>query len=197
MIEKDEYEEYWKFDGSPWKSRSAWLGWIRSVLRKSWNRHPKKIDFLKKNRIKIPNPNHSSSTRFPQVWGAECSCCKELVPLSMGKKESGKKVAQIDHILPSGSLKSIKDVQGFFERLMLVKDDSLRFLCNVCNKDMAYVEKYKVSLEEAVAVRKAIGIQKQKKDVQWLKDNGITPAKNATLRRKQIVEDMTKESKNV
>lgn len=193
----DEYDIYWNFTGSPWKTRSAWMGWIRSVLRKSWSRHPLKIAFIQKNRVKIPNPNPSSSTRFPTVWGAECQCCKERVPLSGGRKEkaAGKKVAQIDHIMPSGSLKTIKDVQGFFERLILVTEDSLRFLCNVCNKDYAYMDKYGVSLERAKAEREAIAIQKLKTDTSWLQERGIVPGKNAASRRKQLVEQIMKEAK--
>lgn len=190
----DEYDIYWNFEGSPWKSRSAWMGWIRSVLRRAWSRHPRKVAFVKKHRIKIDNPNPSSSTRFPTVWGAQCACCKELVPLSSGKKEGGKKVAQIDHIMPSGSLKNIKDVQGFFERLMLITDDSLRFLCNVCNKDYALAEKLGISVEQAKCERKAIELQKTKNDVQFLESVGIVPGKNATIRRKQLVEYFMKES---
>lgn len=191
----DEYDQYWNFAGSPWKSRSAWLGWVRSVLRKCWSRHPRKVAFIQKNRVKIPNTNPSSAVRFPTVWGAQCACCKELVPLSGGKKESGKKVAQIDHILPSGSLKNIKDVQGFFERLMLITDDSLRFLCNVCNKDYALSEKLGISVEQAKAERFAISLQKEKKDVEWLQERGLS-GKNATVRRKMIVEQIMKESEN-
>lgn len=191
----DEYDIYWNFAGSPWKSRSAWMGWIRSVLRRAWSRHPRKVAFVKKHRVKIDNPNPSSATRFPTVWGAQCACCRELVPLSGGKKESGKKVAQIDHILPSGSLKNIKDVQGFFERLMLITDDSLRFLCNVCNKDYALSEKLGISVEQAKAERFAISLQKEKKDVEWLAERGLF-GKNATVRRKMIVEQIMKESGN-
>lgn len=193
----DEYDIYWNFTGSPWKSRSAWLGWVRSVLRKCWSRHPRKVAFIQKNRVKIANPNPSSATRFPTVWGAQCQCCKELVPLSGGKKEkaAGKKVAQIDHIMPSGSLKTIKDVQGFFERLMLITDDSLRFLCNVCNKDYALSEKLGISVEQAKAERFAISLQKEKKDIEWLEERGLS-GKNAIVRRKMIVEQIMKEGGN-
>lgn len=191
----DEYDIYWNFTGSPWKSRSAWLGWVRSVLRKCWSRHPRKVAFIQKNRVKIVNPNPSSATRFPTVWGAQCDCCKEMVPLSGGKKEkaAGKKVAQIDHIMPSGSLKTIKDVQGFFERLMLITDDSLRFLCNVCNKDYALSEKLGISVEQAKAERFAISLIKEKKDIEWLAERGLS-GKNATVRRKMIVEQLMKGS---
>ena len=191
-------EQYWNYEGSIWKSESAWFSWIRSALRRSWNRHPTKIAKLKKELIQIPNPNPKSSTRFPTVKGGKCSCCGGVFPLSGGKKEGKHKVTiQVDHLEPAGSLRDIKHLQGFVERLFCVGLEDLALICSVCNKTKDYAQKSGLSFKEAKIEKEAIEIQKQKKDVQWLKDNGLIPAKNAALRRKQLVEAMTKGTKNV
>ena len=195
---QNKYEKFWNFPGSIWKTESAWFSWIRSALRRSWNRHPTKIAKLKKELIQIPNPNPKSSNRFPTVKGGKCSCCGGVFPLSGGKKEGKHKVTiQVDHLEPAGSLRDIKHLQGFVERLFCVGLEDLALICSVCNKTKDYAQKSGLLFEEAKIEKEAIEIQKQKNDVQWLKDNGLTPAKNAALRRKQLVEAMTKGTKNV
>ena len=51
-------------------------------------------------------------------------------------------------------------------------------------------------MQEAKAERKAISLQKEKKDVEFLKSIGLEPAKNATLRRSQLKEYFMKESES-
>lgn len=191
------YEHYWNYEGSIWKSESAWFSWIRSALRRSWNHHPTKIAKLKKELIQIPNPNPKSSARFPTVKGGKCSCCGGVFPLSSGKKEGRHKVTiQVDHLEPAGSLRDIKHLQGFVERLFCVGLEDLALICSVCNKTKDYAWKTGLSFEEARAEKSAIELQKTKKDVQFLESVGIVPGKNATIRRKQLVEYFMKESGN-
>ena len=68
-----------------------------------------------------------------------------------------------------------EDIQGFVERLLFITKDDLRLVCKNCNSTLAYAEKQGISFEEAMAVKKAIDIVKQKKDKQFLEERGIIP----------------------
>ena len=64
------------------------------------------------------------------------------------------------------------------------------------HKIKSFAEKKGISFEQAVIEKEAIAICKAKKDVQWLKENGIIPASNSAKRRVQIVERLMEEKEN-
>ena len=125
----------WEKYPNIWKTESSWWSYIRGCLRKAWNRHPVKLEFIKNNRVRVINTDTGN-----EVWGGKCNRCK---------KEYASKHLQVDHIVPAGSLKANKDIQGFVERLLFVGEDDLQFLCKQCHRIITYSERYDVSLEEA------------------------------------------------
>lgn len=190
------YDHCWKWEGSPWKSESAWYGWLRGSMRRAWNKHPLKIAFLRHVRRLIDNPNPTSAKRFPQVWGADCECCGGTFALSGGKREGGKAAKiQVDHRNAAGTFTKVQDIQKFYERLMCIGIEDLRAVCDVCNKTLALAESKGWTFERASAERKAIEIIKLKQDKQWLQDHGINPASAQANRRKQIVEKIMESEK--
>lgn len=192
-----DWDKYWDWPNSPWKTGSAFMTYLRSALRRAWLRNPVKLEKIRQGKVKIPNPNPKSAVRFPEIFGAQCECCKGYFPLSGGKKEAkNKDYIVVDHIHPAGEFKEPKDFQKFFTGLLLITPDDLRLLCTTCNADYLYVQKNGGTLQEAKAERKAISLQKEKKDVEFLKSIGLEPAKNATLRRAQLKEYFMKESEN-
>ena len=169
-----------------WKTKSALLSWIRGGIRRSlWNKSPQKLEFIKKNRIKIPNPNPNG--RAKEVFGGVCYITGEAFPLDQ---------MQIDHKIGNHSLTSLDDLQAFIEGIALVTEQDLAFISLEAHANKTYAEKYGISYEEAKATREAIAICKARQDVSWLEDKGITPAKNQAGRRKQIIDKLREESKN-
>ena len=64
-----------------WKTESAFMSWLRGGVRGGlWNKHPVKLEFIKKNRIQIPNPNPKG--KKPTVWGAVCALTGNIVPIN-------------------------------------------------------------------------------------------------------------------
>ena len=190
----DKYESCWNSKGSPWRTRSAWMSYLRSALRKAWMRNPVKLEKLKQGRIKIPNPNPKSATRFPEVYGGKCECCSGIFPLSAGKKEAkNKDYIVVDHKNPAGEFKSPEDFQKFFTGLLCIGLDDLRLLCTSCNALYLYAQKEGCTLEEAKCHKEAIQIVKDKQEKQWLLDRDILPASAQANRRRQIVEQLKKE----
>lgn len=175
-------DKAWKWEGSPWKTRSAYMSYIRGGIRRGlWNRHPAKLHFLNKNRRKIENPNLKNAKRFPQVWGADCNICKNTFTL---------KEIEVDHLKGNHSLQNFKDISSFIEAIVTVTPDDLQLVCKECHKTKSLAEKHGVSFEEALAIKKAIEICKSKKDRDWLLERGIEPASNATKRRAQIEKEL-------
>lgn len=165
----------WEAHPDIWKTKAAFMVFLRGGLRRVWNKHPAKLALLKRKRMQIPNPNENA--KKATVWGAECSVCLKIDVL---------KNMQIDHITPAGSIVDISDIQGFVERLLVVSSDNLRVVCNECNSILAYADKYNVSYENAKSIKQAIRIVESKQDKQWLIDRGVTPASSKEKRRTQI-----------
>lgn len=105
-------------------------------------------------------------------------------------------LCQVDHIVPAGSLQKTEDIQGFVERLLYVTEEDLRLVCKDCNSVLALAEKQGISLDRARAEKEAIRLEKEKKCVQWLKEQGIIPASNQKARRVQIVERLMEEKED-
>ena len=191
---KENYDHCWNWKGSPWRTKSSWMTYLRSALRKAWMRNPVKLEKLKQGRIKIPNPNPRSATRFPEVFGAQCECCLGTFPLSAGKKEAkNKDYIVVDHKQPAGEFKDPKDAQKFFTGLLCISLDDLRLLCTSCNSLYLYAQKEGCTLEEAKCHKEAIQIVKDKQEKSWLLERNILPASAQANRRKQIVEQLKKE----
>ena len=171
--------------GTPWKNSVTFFTYLRGCLRKSWSNNPIKHNLIKKKRKQIPNPNPKGKKNT--VWGFDCEVCGGEFVMSL---------CQVDHIVPAGSLQKTEDIQGFVERLLYVTEEDLRLVCKDCNSALALAEKQGISLERARAEKTAIRLQKEKQDVQWLKENGIIPASNSAKRRVQIVERLMEEKEN-
>jgi hypothetical protein len=120
--------------GVPWKTESAFYGWVRGQLRKGWTRHPVKNLLLQNNRFKKDNG------KGRMTWHLECSQCKQDTPQTK---------IQIDHIHPAGSLKTTEDIGKFVERLYFVTFDTIRPVCIPCHEVITFAERKGLSFEEA------------------------------------------------
>ena len=169
-----------------WKSKSSFMSYIRSCLRKAWNRHPAKLVAIRRDRKRIPNPNPKGKVK--EVWGFECPICGGTFVQKDG---------QVDHINPAGSLKDREDIQSFTERLVWITPDDLRTICKTCNGTFSLAERQGISFEEARATKKAIQIEKEKRVNETLEELGITPASNSKLRRKQLVGAFMKQQEEI
>ena len=169
-------------EGTPWRNKTEWMTFLRGCLRSAWSKHPTKHNVIKKSRKRIPNPNPKG--RVATVWGFTCPLCGDTFPTSEG---------QVDHIVPAGGLLEKEDIQGFVERLLWVVEEDLRLICKSCNSALAYADKQRVSFVEAKAIKTAINLIKEKKDLTWLKERGIVALGSQKARREQIVEQIIKE----
>lgn len=151
-----------------WKTKASLMSYLRGGLRRScWLKHPVKLEFIKNNRERIPNPNPRG--KVDTVWGGRCNVCKNLFVQS--------KLA-VDHIREfSASLKDIEDIQTFVELITLVTEDDLQFVCKDCHENISYSQKIGCSFEEARVRKKHILYVKEKAVERELEFRGINPTK--------------------
>ena len=168
-----------------WKTKASLMSYLRGGLRRScWMKHPVKLEFIKNNRERIPNPNPRG--KVPEVWGGRCNVCKDLFVQS--------KLA-VDHIREfSASLKDIKDIQTFVELITLVIEDDLQFVCKDCHDNISYSQKQGCSFEEARVRKQHILIDKEKRVLEELRQRGVlVPPKTKVAQNALLLELMLKE----
>ncbi|UPW35928.1 putative HNH endonuclease [Pseudomonas phage EM] len=172
-----------------WKTEAAFLSWVRGGIRRYlWSKNPVKLEFAKARRIKIANTNEKSKLRNPFVWGYVCEQCGKETPQSN---------VEIDHKTGEFSLKRVEDIQSFVEGVVFVRMEDLAVLCKPCHEIKTYAERYGLPLEEAGIVKQVIEIQKKKGyDKELLIAAGVTPGRNATIRREQLIEYLSKGGKS-
>ena len=168
-----------------WKTKASLMSYLRGGLRRScWMKHPVKLEFIKNNRERIPNPNPRG--KVPEVWGGRCNVCKDLFVQS--------KLA-VDHVREfSASLKDIKDIQTFVELISLVIEDDLQFVCKDCHDNISYSQKQGCSFEEARVRKQHILIDKEKRVLEELRQRGVlVPPKTKVAQNALLLELMLKE----
>tara|TARA_R110002126_G_scaffold166395_3_gene314095 strand:- start:1132 stop:1716 length:585 start_codon:yes stop_codon:yes gene_type:complete len=184
----------WEVKDTPWKNESQYWNWVRSVLRKGWSRHPVKVQFVKDNRKRVPNPNPNGRG---DSWGMTCNICKGDFILPVAKalrdkleKHSGEKLStiEINHKKEAGSLTCKEDLGRFASNLLFINYEDLEPLCQTCHAIVSYSQKHNITFEEARLAKRVIEIINSKKVNEFLEERGIEPASNAKKRRLQITE---------
>lgn len=159
-----------------WKTESSFVSWLRGGIRRIWAKHPVKLDFIKQNRVKIPNPNPNG--RVKTVWGGKCALTGGYFVLNE---------LECDHKVGNISLKSVEDIQSFVEGVLLVTADDLQLVSKEAHKIKSYAEKQGISFEEAKIEKEVIEIIKQKKDKVYCVEHNLVVESTQALRRKAIV----------
>lgn len=131
-----------------WKTESAFMSWLRGGIRGGlWNKHPVKLEFLKKSRIKIPNTNPRSMKRFPEVWATKCAITGEIIPLNK---------AEVDHKTGEHTLRNLDDIARFIKDIVLVTDSDLQIVSKDVHKIKTLAERKGITFEDAVIEKKVI-----------------------------------------
>ena len=167
-----------------WKSKASFMAYLRGGVRRGvWLKHPVKLEFIKNNRERIPNPNPRG--KVTEVWGGRCNACKNLFVQS--------KLA-VDHVREfSASLKDIEDIQTFVELISIVTEDDLQFVCKECHDNISYSQKQGCSFEEARVRKQHIEFGKDKRFKSELEARGMVVPKTIKEQSTVLLEAMLKE----
>jgi len=175
MIEE---KKLWEIYPHIWSSESVYMSWLRGGLRRYlWSKNPVKLEFIKQNRIKIPNPNPKGKVK--EVWGGVCALTGKTHVI--GDME-------VDHISGNHSLKTLDDLVPFVKGIVMVTLEDLQLVSKEAHKIKSYAEKQGISFEEAKIEKEVIELIKQKKDKEYCIENNIPVQSTQSARRKAIVE---------
>jgi hypothetical protein len=154
---------------------------IRSAIRKVWMRFPSKLHFLQTRAILDTNPDTRTK------WLYRCEKCQGLF------KQAD---VNVDHRKGENPCAKLEDVASYAQALLGVGPEDLQLLCLECHANKTHAERYNLSEEDAKIDRQVIAIEKTKTAgvVAWLQERGITPGKNAKERKRQLAEQLRKES---
>lgn len=169
----------WELYPAIWKTEAMYLSWIRGGIRRYlWSKNPVKLEFVKENRLQIPNPSKKKGAKA-FIWGGKCEICKKLFPQPQ---------LEVDHKTGEHSLRKIEDIQKFVEGIVFVRKEDLALLCKPCHKIKTLAERQGMSHEDAAIEKQAIAICKEKADVvkSWITKHGEVPARTVKERRDQI-----------
>ena len=161
-----------------WKTKSAYMSFIRSGIRGSlWNKNKVKLLKIKQNRVQIKNPNPRG--KKPTVWGGSCEICNNLF---------AEKELQVDHIRDSGSsLKCFDDLPKFIEDMILVTEDDLRILCINCHSIVSHSQKRGIPFDQAKIEKYVISLDKDNKVLDVLNGLGVSCIPTTKAKRKALL----------
>ena len=174
-------KKLWEIYPYIWATESAYMSWLRGGIRRYlWSKNPVKLEFIKQNRFKIPNPNPKGKVK--EVWGGVCALTGNTYPI--GDME-------VDHKEGNHSLKTLDDLVPFVKGIVMITLDDLQLVSKEAHKIKSYAEKQGISFEEAKAEKTAIELIKKGVDKQFLIDHNVKVedvGSTQAVRRKQIVE---------
>jgi hypothetical protein len=167
-----------------WKTKSVFFSWLRGGLRRGlWEKYPPKLEF--KNKVCKPPPEGYEGKAKS---GIECALTGEW---------EGKSKLEIDHKSGNVSLKDWDDLIPFIMHLCFDSDDKVQAVQRDAHKIKSYAEKWGMTFNQALVEKKTIAICKDSKaTIDCIKAKGITPEKNAKLRRTQVKSILEQEMKN-
>lgn len=175
MTDRKPWEEY----SHLWKTEAQFWAYLRGGLRRAlWEKSPIKLEY--KNRA-CSKPPEGYTGRAKS--GAYCY---------LSGKWEGKSKLEVDHIVGNVSLRSWEDVLPFILHL-IPPEGSMALVTKEAHKCKSYAEKHGMTFKEAVVEKDTIAICKGDEKT-WLIDRGITPGKNAEIRRNQVRTELLKET---
>ena len=161
-----------------WKTESAYYTWLRGSIRRAmWSKNPVKLEFIKRNRIKIPNPNPRG--RVKEVWGAVCALTGDIYPINE---------MEVDHKVGNHSLTTLDDLVGFIKAIAMVTLDDLQFVSKEAHKIKTFSERYDVDFDTARAEKEAKHLVDKKLDKAYLQERQLPVSSTQSARRATIVE---------
>lgn len=178
---EDKLKEFMKKlneDGSPQEKHVVAV--VRSAIRSAWMKSDVKLAYLYSRTI----PDLDDGTRTK--WLVQCEICGEHFKLTD---------IQVDHRKGNHSFTKVEDFENYFNNILMVGFDDLQILCEPDHQIKSYAEKMGISFEESRLEKTIIELCKSKKDKSFLVEHGITPSSNAKLRKEQIREVLSNESK--
>lgn len=135
-------------DGTPKKplTESQIMSIVRGAIREKWMYAPNKLAYLNMGIVPDDDPNTRSR------WKCQCEQCK-------GWFKKGE--IQIDHEAGEHSLKTPEDLFKFYDSICNIGFDGMQRLCEDCHTIKTVMERYNLSEEDAITLKKVTAWEKK------------------------------------
>lgn len=156
------------------KDEKQYLNWLRSGLRRVWNKHPIKLGLLQSRRIRMKNDAGK------MIWHYQCEHCKKFHKAAN---------IEVNHKHTVGNL-TFDNFGEFASRMLLVSEKDLELLCHKCHGLVTYQERYGGTPRDADISKRVIAFAKlpAAQQIAKLQLAGITiPNPNNANSRKELV----------
>lgn len=171
--------------GKIWKTEAQYWGWLRGAMRRIWADYPLRKEWKSRQLRPVTPEERKEKVFHPSTKNVgQCVYCKEWF--------AGSKL-ECDHKTSSDGCTSKETAESFLWYCGGGVGEDWVLSCKPCHKAKTHGERNGLSIEHAIADKKAIIIVKEKRDKEWLEQQGITPASNQKKRRQQIVEYLMEE----
>lgn len=135
-----------------WPTKASFMTYIRGGIRRGlWEKHPVKLEFIKKNRFKAPLGKKTVRNPDGMVWACRCALTGEIVRQSD---------CQVDHIKGNHSLKTEEDIKDFIMSMVYVSENDLQMVSKEAHKVKSYAERQGIDFEEAQTEKEVIKFKK-------------------------------------
>lgn len=168
-----------------WKTEAKYWEWLRGAMRRIWTDYPLRQEWKNRQLREITQEERDAKLFHPSAKKVgQCFYCREWFPGSR---------LECDHKTSSAGCTSKETAEAFLWYCGGGVGDEWVLTCKPCHKAKTHGERRGLSIQEAIADKKAILICNEKRDKQWLQERGVTPASNQKKRRQQIVEYLLEE----
>jgi len=171
LLKEVEQHRPWEWEGSIWKTESAYWGWLRGSLRSIWSRKwVFKNNYLKTHSFPAPVLDNNGKQKYYKTGKRrgqpvtkkhfKCELTGEVLPIKEGN---------IDHIAPAGSLTNGLEACIFLFRL-LTSPNNMRLISKDAHAVITHMERTgmsweEASLDKAVIAKMKCSVERQKKEL--------------------------------
>ena len=182
--ETPEGAKVWKDSkGNP--SESLYWQWLRGALRRLWSDYPLRKVWKQSQLRPVTKEERSAGLYHPSTKNVgQCSFCNQWM--------AGSKL-ECDHLVESEGCTSKETAEKFLWHCGGLTAKDFRLACKPCHKIRSHQQRVGGSFDDARILKQAIAVMNTKQEAQWLTDKGITPGKNAKLRKQQIIDYLNQE----
>lgn len=167
-----------------WETEAEYWQFVRGAIRGIWSDYPLRKQWKNSQLRPVTQEERDAKVFHPSTKKVgQCSFCKEWM--------AGSKL-ECDHIVQSEGCTSKETAESFLWHCCGLIGEDFRLACKPCHKIQSHSQRTNTSFDEARILKEVIAIMKINSGKDWLEDKGFVPAKNAELRRKQILEVLSK-----
>jgi len=148
----------WEDPNSIWKTKSAYMSWLRGAVRRVWKDYPLRKEWKKNSLRPVTKQEKLSKVYHPSTKNVgQCVFCKEWM--------AGSKL-ECDHKLASMGCKSLEEAKEFLIYCGAATSEMFQLTCKNCHKIKTLSERQGTTFEDARVEKQVIALMRSSSVIQ-------------------------------